>query len=87
MIPAERSADFYPCGCLRNSADAHRGDCPYFETVRLVSGTNRLDEMTWVRRPDPMTGCPCGPMPMADGYVYGCPVHDPNPPVRNEEGR
>lgn len=25
-------------------------------------------------------GCPCGPMSTADGYVYGCPVHDPNPP-------
>ncbi len=30
-------------------------------------------------------GCPCGPMPQADGYVRGCPVHDPNPPARNEE--
>ncbi len=29
-------------------------------------------------------GCPCGPMPMADGFVYGCPVHDPNPPTRKE---
>lgn len=33
--------------------------------------------------PDPMTGCPCGPMPSADGYVWGCPVHDP----RTEETR
>lgn len=32
-------------------------------------------------------GCPCGPMPQADGYAYGCPVHDPNPPTRNEETR
>ncbi len=29
--------------------------------------------------------CVCGPMPMADGFVYGCPVHDPNPPVREED--
>ena len=48
--------DFYPCGCLVNSAGAHRGDdsssgpCPDYETVRLVPGTTRLDEMTWKRR-------------------------------------
>lgn len=49
-MTADRATNFYPCGCLRNTADAHRGDCPDFETVRLVPGTSRLDEMTWTRR-------------------------------------
>jgi hypothetical protein len=35
-------------------------------------------------RPVDDQGCPCGPMPAADGYVHGCPVHDPNPPTRKE---
>jgi hypothetical protein len=38
------------CGCLSNDAGAHRGNCPQFETVRLVPGTNRLSEMEWRRR-------------------------------------
>lgn len=45
-----------------------------------------LDRRNWgepiVQYADPETGCLCGPMPAADGYVYGCPVHDPNPPRR-----
>jgi hypothetical protein len=54
--PHPDADNFYPCGCLINDAGAHRGDgasggpCPDFETVRLVPGTNRLDEMTWKRR-------------------------------------
>lgn len=38
---------FEPCGCLRNSRGAHRGDCPDFETIRPYEGCNRLDELTW----------------------------------------
>jgi hypothetical protein len=46
----EWATNFCPCGCLRNSSGAHRGDCPDYESVRLVPHTNRPNEMTWTRR-------------------------------------
>ncbi|MFI5938041.1 hypothetical protein [Actinoplanes sp. NPDC051494] len=55
--PTSDPANYYPCGCLRNSANAHRGNgaedgpCPDFETVPLVPGAARLSEFTWKRRP------------------------------------
>jgi hypothetical protein len=76
------SDHLWPCGCLRNTGGAHRAHCPDFATVVPAGATARLENLSWIRRPDPFDGCLCGPMPSADGYVYGCPVHDPNPPRR-----
>jgi hypothetical protein len=48
--------NFYPCGCLTNSAGAHRGDgsasgpCPDYETVYPPDGSTRLEDLTWKRR-------------------------------------
>jgi hypothetical protein len=45
-----------PCGCLRTSTGAHRGDgsssgpCPDYETVYPPNGGTRLDDLTWRRR-------------------------------------
>ncbi len=45
----------------------------------------KLAEIVRLGRVDGLVSrCPCGPMPQADGYVRGCPVHDPNPPTREE---
>ena len=46
------SPALWPCGCLRNDAGAHRGTCPDFATVRLVEYSNRLEDLTWIRRDD-----------------------------------
>lgn len=40
----------WPCGCLINDRGAHRGACPDYKTIRLVEGTNDLDDMRWERR-------------------------------------
>lgn len=37
---------YQPCGCLTNDADAHRGDCPEWRTVKDIN--NR--PLHWVRR-------------------------------------
>ena len=48
--------NFYPCGCLKNSTGAHRGDgsssgpCPDFETVYPPNGSQRLEDLTWTPR-------------------------------------
>ena len=54
--PHPNAADFYPCGCLRNSIGAHRvdkalgGPCPDFETVYPANGSRHLEDLQWKRR-------------------------------------
>ncbi len=43
------NASLAPCGCLRNDAGAHRGDCPDFETVYPADGSLRLEDLRWRR--------------------------------------
>lgn len=50
MTDTPRPAHLRPCGCLVNDRGAHRGNCPDYETIRLVQGTNNMDEMRWERR-------------------------------------
>jgi len=43
-------AHLQPCGCLRNDAGAHRGQCPDYETIYPDGWSGRVEELRWEPR-------------------------------------